>query len=399
MPIYVYKALNPSGQELISELTASNEDELKRELENQGLLVKQVSQKKIFFFSFQNQNVKPQDFLQCNQEIITLLKAGLTVPEVLDLVSDRPDAPGLTAVLKRILEDVRKGTQLSDACMKYPRIFDNLYLSSLKTGERTGQLVTPLGRYQEYLIQKVTLQNKVSMAMVYPLFLLGVLVMVLGFLFTFVMPRFAALYSDFNTALPLPTRILMVLVKHISWIVPLMGGGGFLAWALWKTWTSTEKGRSWIDEAKQRLPLVSRFTQPFMISQLARTLSTLLSGGTSLMEALKVTRESLTNLFFVTKMDHVIQRVMDGESLSVAINGEKLMPRSAVKLIEVAEASGQLEQMLQEIARSHEQILESRVQKAMTLIEPIFILLAGLLIGTVIVVMYLPIMHLSDIVK
>jgi len=114
---------------------------------------------------------------------------------------------------------------------------------------------------------------------------------------------------------------------------------------------------------------------------------------------LKVTRESLTNQFYSVKMDCVIQRVLDGESLSSAMHSEKLMPRSAVKLIEVAEASGQLEQMLQEIARSHELVLESRVQKAMTLIEPIFILLAGLLIGTVIVVMYLPIMHLSDIVK
>ncbi len=399
MPIYVYKAFTSGGQELTRELTAPNEEELIRELQNQGLLVKHVSQKKTFFFSFQNQSVKPQDFLQCNQEIITLLKAGLTVPEVLDLVSDRPDSPRLTAVLKRILEDVKKGTQLSDACVKYPGIFDGLYLSSLRTGERTGQLAIPLGRYQEYLTQKVALQSKVSMAMVYPLFLLGVLITILGFLFTFVMPRFAALYSDFNAQLPLPTRILIVLVNHLSLVAIVLGGCGFLIWASWKTWTATQKGRVWIDESKQRLPLVSQFTRPFMISQLARTLSTLLSGGTSLMEALKVTRESLTNQFYSVKMDCVIQRVLDGESLSSAMHSEKLMPRSAVKLIEVAEASGQLEQMLQEIARSHELVLESRVQKAMTLIEPIFILLAGLLIGTVIVVMYLPIMHLSDIVK
>jgi type IV pilus assembly protein PilC len=399
MPIYVYKALTSNGQELTREATAPSEEELRKELEGQGLLVKGVRQKRMNFLTFGGQSVKPVDFLQVNQEMVTLLKAGLTVPEVLDLTSERPENPVLTSILKRVLEEIRTGTPFSAACAKYPKVFDGLYISSLKTGERTGDLARPLLRYQDYLRRKVALQGKVSQAMVYPLFLLGVLVLVLGLLFTFVMPRFAALYADFGAAMPLPTRILMLVVRHLSLLGAFLAGGGFLCWGSFKAWTSTAAGRLKLDQAKQSLPLVGQFINPFKISQLARTLSTLLSGGTPLTEALRVARESIHNRAFAAQFDRVIGRVMEGEGISKAISAEGLMPRQAVKLIEVGEASGQLEAMFQQIADSFEDILERRVQRAMTLVEPLFILLTGLLIGTVIVVMYLPIIHLSDIVK
>ena len=154
-----------------------------------------------------------------------------------------------------------------------------------------------------------------------------------------------------------------------------------------------------MEDARQNLPIVGGFIRPFLISQLARTLSTLLSGGTPLMEALKVTRDSLSNKVFALRFEKVISRVTEGESLSKALKSEGIMPRSSVKLIEVGEASGQMEQMFQEVANSFESLLESRIQRILSLVEPIFILLTGLLIGTVIVVMYLPIIHLSDIVK
>ena len=399
MPIYIYKAITANGLKQEGEETAPNEEELRQELENQGLLVKGVRQKRMDFFSIQGQSVKPMDFLQCNQEFITLLKAGLSIPEALDLVADRPESRVLTSILKQVLEDIKTGTTFSAACAKYPKIFDGLYISSLKTGEHSGELTKPLLRYQDYLKQKAALHGKVSQALVYPIFLLGVLGLVLGFLFAFVMPRFAALYADFGAAMPVPTRVLMWVVNHLSMVGIVIIGGGILIWVLFKSWSATPGGRLWLDGVVQRIPVINKFIIPFMVSQLSRTLSTLLSGGTPLIEALKVARDSMSNRAFIVKFDKVMNQVMEGQSLSKALGAEHLMPRSAVKLIEVGEASGQLEQMFQEVANSYELALENRIQRAMTLIEPIFILLTGLLIGTVIVVMYLPIIHLSDIVK
>ena len=399
MPIYVCKVISPQGLELTREAAASSEAELKRELENQGFLLRDARPKGATFFSLGGQRVKPEDLLQCNQELATLLKAGLTVPEALDISSDRPENQVLSSTLQRVLQDVKNGSSLSSACAKYPLVFDGLFLASLKTGEKTGNLAAPLSRYQEYLTQKIAIQNKVSQALVYPLFLLAVLAGVMTLLFAFVMPRFAALYADFHAPLPLATRVLMIIVRHLYLVASLLAGGGLTLWITLRIWTSRASGRFWMDEAKRRLPWVSRFTQPFLLSQFARTLSTLLSGGTPLVEALKVSRDSMTNVAYADRLSRVIDRVMEGEDLSQAVSLEGLMPRSAIKLIEVGEASGQLEQILEEITRSAERLLENRVQRVMTLIEPVFILLTGLLIGAIIVVMYLPIIHLTDIVK
>jgi type II secretory pathway component PulF len=342
--------------------------------------------------------VRSGDLLRTNQEMMTLLKAGLTLPEILELAADRPESPALASILRRILGEVKTGTPFSAACAKYPRVFDGLYLSSLKTGERTGDLAQPLARYQDYLRQRVTLQAKVSQALVYPAFLLFVLAMVLGLLFIFVMPRFTALYADFNATLPLPTRFLMDLVHHLPWLGGLAAGMGLAFWALFKTWNSTESGRIRMDGALQKMPILEKFINPFLASQLARTLSTLLSGGTPLTEALQVARESLPNRAFALRFGRVIRRVLEGETLSKALGEEKLLPRTAVKLIQVGEASGQLEAMFREVAQISEWELENCIQRTMALVEPVFILLTGLLIGTVIVVMYLPIIHLSDVV-
>ncbi len=399
MPLYIYKALTPEGRELTREAAASSEEELRLELRNQGLLLQTVRKKGVSFITPGGQKAKPEDFLQYNQELTTLLKAGLTVPEALGLCLDRPENRVLSATLKKILQDIKGGSLFSAACAGYPRLFDGLYLSSLKTGERTGNLAEPLRRYQDYLRQKIALQNKVSQAMVYPLFLLGVLGGVMTLLFAFVMPRFAALYSNFNAALPWPTQVLMTIVHHLPLAAALAAGGALALWGGVQAWVSYGRGRLWLDEAKQRLPLLGRFTRPFLVSQFTRTLSTLISGGTPMTEALRVAQQALPNRAFALRLEKVIARVFEGESLSKALGAERVLPPADAKLVEVGEASGQLEQMLAEIAHSNEYALENRVQRALALVEPLFILLAGLLIGTVIVVMYLPIIHLTDIVK
>ncbi len=399
MPVFTYKTLLMDGREAAREATAASEEELRRELGGQGVLVKGVRLKRTSWFSLDGQTVNPADFLRTNQEMTTLLRAGLTLPEVLEMAAERPESPVLASLLRRILKEVQTGTPFSSACAKYPRVFDGLYLSSLKTGERTGDLAKPLSRYQDYLRQKVALRAKVSQAMVYPAFLLFVLAMVLGLLFTFVMPRFVALYTDFNATLPLPTRVLMALVHHLPWILGFLALGVLSLGATFNAWNRTEAGRLWVGDALQKIPLVEKFTNPFLTSQLARTLAILLSGGTPLTEALKVARESQSNQAFALRFDKVIRRVLEGEALSKALGAERLLSRSAVKLVQVGEASGQLEAMFQEISNACEGELENRIQRAMALVEPVFILLTGLLIGTIIVVMYLPIIHLSDVVR
>ncbi len=399
MPVFTFKTVLMDGREADREATAASEEELRRELGDQGILVRGIRLKRATWLSLGGQTVNPADFLRTNQEMSTLLRAGLTLPEVLELAAERPESPALASLLRRILEEVETGTTFSAACAKYPRVFDGLYLSSLKTGERTGDLAQPLARYQDYLRQRLALRTKVSQALIYPAFLLLVLALVLGLLFTFVMPRFAALYNDFNAPLPLATRILVALVHHLPWVIGLVAGGVLVVGTAFKAWNSTKSGRLWMDGALQKFTPAGKFVNPFLASQLARTLSTLLSGGTPLAEALQVALESQSNQAFALRLERVRRRVLEGEALSKALAGESLLARTAVKLVQVGEASGQLEAMFLEIANACEGELENRIQRALALVEPVFILLTGLLIGTVIVVMYLPIIHLSDVVR
>lgn len=399
MPNYACTVITPSGLQETREAAAPDGESLRAQLEEEGCLVRSLREKRSWRRGLEGRGVGDRELHQATQELVTLLRSGVTVPEALELAADRPNSPVLGPVLRKIREDVLSGAQLSEACAKYPGVFDGLYLSSLRTGERSGDLSQPLSRYLEYLERRIALGDKVSQAMVYPAFLMVVLIGVLAVLFAFVLPRFAALYSEFNAEMPLPTRILMTLVGRLPLTAAAAAGAGLAAWLGGRAWAATRGGRLWLDRAKLRLPVLREFTGPFLVSQLARTLSTLLAGGTTLAEALSVTGESLPNAAFASGFRRVTARVLEGGSFSGALEDERLLPRAAVKMIRVGESAGQLEAMLRAVAEASERTLERRIQGALTLVEPVFILAAGLLVGSVIVVMYLPILRLADVVR
>jgi type IV pilus assembly protein PilC len=399
MPIFTYTALAENGAVLTGEGVAATEEELTHELTNKGLLVRRVVRKGGGFEGLRRTRIRPDAFLLFNQELTALIRAGLTIPEALKLAIARPDNPMLAAVLQRVLDDVRGGKLFSEACAVHPEIFDGLYLSALKTGERTGGLVSVLTRYQAALKKRVEFDKKVGQALAYPLFLLATLVVILGVLFVFVMPRFVAMYADFGADLPLPTRILVGIIERLYIFLPIFALSATAAWLAWRRFVCTSRGRLWADTMKTRLPLLGEVHRYVGIAQLARTLATLLSGGTPLVEAMSTAHESLANRANAARLKEAIALVTEGKGLAQAMQAARLMPDTALKMIEVGEASGNLDGMLAEIAEYYEEIVSNKLARLMVLIEPIMMLLMGVLIGGIIVVMYLPIFHMVDIVK
>lgn len=372
---------------------------LREELTRQGLFVQNIRRKHAGLRIFNRERVTPEAFLLFNQEFMALVRAGLTIPDALALAAHRPDNPGLGQVLQRVLSDVREGKLFSEACVRHPEVFEGLYIAALRTGEKTGDLVKVLTRYQDYLKHKVALRKKVSQALAYPMFLLIALVVILGVLFAFVMPRFVSMYADFGAELPFATRLLVGFVEHFPVIGPilaLLGGGG---WFGWRTWTKTEAGRLWVDGFKERIPYIRHITQVVAAAQLARSLSTLLGGGTPLVQAMQTAQESVTNRAYARRLQEATRKVTEGGNLAHAVEATRLMPDTAVKMIEVGEATGGLDVMLAEVAQFYEEMLDNRLSRIMALIEPLLMLLMGLMIGGIIIVMYLPIFHLADIIK
>ena len=398
MPLFIYTAFTDQGVRLTGEVAADSEQALRIELAGRGLLVRELRPKRAGL-GLPTRRIRPEEFALFNQEFMALVRAGLTIPDALALAANRPDSPALGSILTRVHEDVRNGVPLSDACARHPEAFERLYLATLRTGEKTGDLARVLARYQDYLRRRVALRKKLSQAMAYPAFLLVALAIILIVLFVFVMPRFVAMYADLGSDLPWPTRVLLSIVEHLYIVGPAIVAVAVAVVFGWKRLTATEAGRRQVDALKERLPYIGGLARIVAAAQLARSLSTLLAGGTPLVEALQTATGSLNNQVYLDRLGQVTQQVIEGGSLAKAVRATALMPEMAARMIEVGEASGGLEAMLAEVAQFYEEKLDSQLTRVMTLVEPLLMLLMGVLIGGIIIVMYLPVFHMADIIK
>ncbi len=399
MPQYRYVALSQNGTLIAGESAAASPENLTAELENLGLRAQQIYVKRNWAELWRGSAVRPEVFLLFIQELISLTRAGLSLPDVLVLAADRPSEPEFGRVLTRVLHDVRAGMLFSQACALHPDVFEGLFLAALKTGERTGELATVLVRYQEFLRRQVALRKKISQALAYPAFLLIALSVILGVMFAFVMPRFVSMYANFDAKLPAPTHWLLAAVANFPIIALACGVIGTSVLFGWRSYSMNPAGRLKIDQWKLRAPLIGDAARTAAIAHLARSLATLLAGGTPLVEALRTVQESFPNRAFALRVAEVAERVTQGESLTNAVRAVDLVPDTAIKMLQVGEASGGLDRLLAEMAQYYEDALESRLARIMTLIEPALVLLMGVMIGGIIIVMYLPIFSLAEVIR
>ena len=397
LPLFNYIALAENGATLNGESVAVSEEALRGELLQRGLLVREVRAKGAGLGL--RRRVRPEEFVLFNQEFMALVRAGLTVPDALALAAERPDSPRLGQILARVREEVGNGLALSQACARHPEAFEPLYLAAVRTGEKTGDYAGVLGRYQEYLRHRVALRKKLGQALAYPLFLLVALAVILAVLFVFVLPRFTAMYADMGATLPLATRVLIAMVDRLPLLAAGVAGATALALWAWRGWLAGEAGQRSRDRLRERLPYLGELARLAITAQLARSLATLLAGGTPLVEALRTAASSISNRVYLDRLAAVTQSVTEGSSLAQAVRAAALMPPMAARLIEVGEASGNLDAMLAEVAQFYEETLDQRLARAMALIEPLLMLLMGVLVGGIIVVMYLPVFHLANVIK
>jgi type IV pilus assembly protein PilC len=398
MPLYTYVALGENGAQVSGDSAADSEGALRTELASRGLFVQKVRTKRSRL-AWRRPRVSTEDFALFNQEFIALVRAGLTVPDALALASERPDAPALSQVLIRVLEDVRNGLLLSGACERHPEAFERLYIAALRTSEKTGDLAGALQRHQEYLRHKVAMRKKIQQALTYPVFLLVALAVILAALFLFVLPRFVAMYADLGAELPLPTRVLMSVVTHIYMVAPPVIAAAVLGRAAWRRWAGTASGKRRVDHFLNGLPYIGDLIKVIVTARLSRSLATLLSGGTPLVEALRTAAGSMSNQIYLERLQKTTQQITEGGSFAHAVRATGLMPQMAARMIEVGEASGGLDGMLGEVARFNEELLDAKLTRLMSLMEPVLMLLIGTIVGGIIIIMYLPVFHVADIIK
>lgn len=399
MPLFIYKALSENGEQIKGEVWADSRDLLSHQLESKGLLLQSVRSKSTFFSKSSHRKIKLEQFHLFNQELMALLKAGVSITEALKEVADRPEHPVFSSALKDILQHVTAGESLSKACRRFPEFFEPLYLSALETGESIGNLVTTLARYQKQLINRIKLQRQFSQALAYPFFLLVLLSFVMLVLFTFVLPRFVSLYADFGSELPVATQWLMVAVETS----PVWGSIIIVTFLLsvfaYQSYVKTEKHRERLDKIILSIPFVGALLNLRITAQMTRTMASLLASGMTVVDAMQKTSSVLSNRAYARKLEYASELIINGESFSSSLKQLKLISGSAHKILKAGEKAGNIADMLDEIADYLEQILGYQLTRFTSILEPLLMLIVGIVVGGIIVVMYLPIFSMAEIIQ
>jgi type IV pilus assembly protein PilC len=401
VPSFHYRAARPDGTIIETDAEGETPRAIRSQLEAQGLLVLDLSgsgTRPSISLTSRQRPLTLRDFLVFNQEFLALVKAGLPMLRCFDLLTDRLAQGGFQQALQAVRESIRGGAAISEAMELHPTYFPELYQASLRAGEQAGNLPEVLKRYIDYLKMLIGVREKVVKATIYPLFLLGFgLLVTFGLLF-FVLPSFAEVYQESRVELPWATQLLLDITNSASqWIIGIMialGIGG--VWMYW--WKSTPHGQWQIHWMLLNAPVLGPLFLKNQVIRLTRTLSTILGGGIPLLSALQVTAKSMPNKVFAKALNSVISHVREGTSLSVALKKEKFLPNLTLEMIEVGETTGALETMLFEVAEFHEGELDFELSRMMTWIEPIFIILIGIILGGVVIALYLPIFQMAGAV-
>ena len=401
MPSFHYRAARPDGTIIETDVEGETPRAIRSQLEGQGLLVLNLSgsgTRPGLSLASRQRPLAPRDFLIFNQEFLALVKAGLPMLRCFDLLTDRMGQSGFQQALQSVRESIRGGSAISEAMAMHPTYFPELYQASLRAGEQAGNLPEVLKRYIDYLKMLIGVREKVIKATIYPLFLLSFGILVTFGLLFFVLPSFAEVYQESRVELPWATQLLLNLTNSApQWIIGIVIILGLIgAWVYW--WRTTPQGQWYIHWLLLNAPILGPLFLKNQVIRLARTLSTILGGGIPLLSALQVTAQSMPNKVFAKALNRVIVHVREGTSLSVALKKEKFLPNLTLEMIEVGETTGSLEAMLFEVAEFHEGELDFQLSRMMTWIEPIFIILIGLILGGVVIALYLPIFQMAGAV-
>ena len=393
----------PSGEVMEGVYVADSEARLRREFEEKGLYVlaiRQAGRRALGGVQLpaipQRRRISSREFLVFNQELATLLKAGMPLVQSLDILRQRVAHPTFKLVLDDVYERVRSGSALSEAFEAHQSLFPGVYTASLLAGEKSGNLEQVLRRYVSYVKVVSTVRRKTISALVYPAILVALSVVVVAVIVVKVVPEFGNFYAQFGKELPASTRFIVGLSSFVTayfWLLLLAGAG--LAALVWG-WLKQPGQRRRLDRVVLRIPMVGPIAQKFSTSQGARTLATLLGGGIPLVNALEVTARSLSNQHMAAELMSSAQQVREGRSLAATLQDSGSFPDVAIKMVEVGESTGALQEMLNSLADFYDEEIDTNLARFVTIIEPALLVIMGVVIAGLLLSLYLPLFQLSS---
>jgi type IV pilus assembly protein PilC len=396
MPQYEIRAADDRGQVVQQVEQADSENDLRERFRQQGYLVYSVKPQRAVLGAWQRrrERIGQEKFIVFNQQFVTLVRAGLPILRALELLSNRARDQKLKRLLESVREKVRSGQLLSQAFREHAGI-PEIYTTTLMAGERSGNLEEVLTRYIHYERMALSIKRKLLSSLIYPAVLMVLVVAVLSFLVTYVVPRFGELYQTLGNA-HLPSLTLFMLAvgnftRHYFFLIPLILIGLYF---LITAWLRGSKFGSRVDAAILGLPILGEIWWKYQVAMLSRTLGTLLLGGIPLVPALETSGTALRSGNLRAGLRQTVQDVREGKSLADSLGQHRVAPELAMEMIEVGESTGALPQMLASVADFYDEDLNNAMTRMMSLIEPAILIVVGTIVLLVLISLYLPLFTL-----
>ena len=404
MPTYTYTARTRDGKKQGGTLTAETRQALNTMLQSRGLTavtVQDAGAKKGGLGRRRlGGKVKTVELLVFTRQLSTIVSAGLPLLQGLDILSEQTDDPNFSVVIQSTAQDVESGESFSTALTKYPRVFPDLYVSMVRAGEAGGDLDGVLLQLADYLESTEELKRRIKSAMTYPIVAFSMILLIAAGLVIWVVPQFAEIFSSFGRQLPAPTRVLIATSEVLRSWKALIIVAVFIAIIIGiRLYAKTPVGRYNLDAMKLRIPVFGVLLRKVAISRFARTLSTLTRSGVPILQALEIVERTAGNEVFAKAVRVAGDNVRSGETLADPLERSEQFPRMVTRMIAVGEKTGALEGMLMKIADFYDSEVKAAVDSMTSLIEPILIMMMGLVVGSIVVALFMPILQLSSLVQ
>ncbi len=408
MPVYEYTALDGSGKSLNGIIDADSPVAARQRLRSSGIFpvnVKETSSSPRdlrsgpISVSALLKRIKPGEVSVATRQLSILLGAGVPLVASLDALISQITNPLLKKTMAQVKESVNEGNSLAHAISNRPRIFTNVYVNMVRAGEASGSLDVVLDRLADLGEHEQALRGRFKAALAYPVFMFFIGTLVLFFLITFVVPNITQIFREMHQTLPIPTVVLINVSKFLKsfwWLILLATASGVV---IIRHLKNTPKGRYVWDEVKLRMPILGPINNKMAVARFGRTLGSLLNSGVPLISALQIVRNIVDNVLIADVIDNTVDEIQAGKSLASPLAQSRWFPPIVVQMISVGEQSGELEAMLSKIADTYDRDVESQIMAMTSMLEPVMILIMGLIVGFIVVSILLPIFEMNQMIR
>lgn len=393
---YVWEGTDKKGKRIKGEMKASGDAFVKATLRRQGINVIKVSKQSGLK---SGGKVTDKDVTLFTRQLATMMKSGVPLLQAFDIVGKGHSNPAVAKLLGDIKADVETGSSLSQAFRKYPLYFDALYCNLVGAGEQAGILDSLLDRLASYKEKILGIKSKIKSALMYPISIIVVAFVITAVIMIFVVPAFKELFSSFGADLPTPTLVVMAISDFfVSYWWLIFGTIGGALWFFFYTWKRSEKMQAVMDRLLLKLPVFGNLIKIATIARFARTLSTMFAAGVPLVEALDSVAGASGNRVYYDATKKIQNEISTGTSLTVAMQNAEVFPNMVLQMTAIGEESGALDSMLSKVADFYEAEVDDAVEGLSSLMEPIIMVVLGVLIGGLVIAMYMPIFKLGEVV-